>query len=658
MYGESRHGRDARTRAEAPAEAGLRAAGRTEAAEPHVHLDLLRHGGPQAGRGRNHPAPPHREPQEPLAAQAAARVRAPRAGGGGRACGGRRASSRNSLVAVTRGRDLAEAAKLRTRRTSVEVHEDGAVRGGGPRQRDRSRRPARARPLRRARGRAARRRRRRPRADREGARGAREPSEGDWQPKVFRALGIEPTEARGYRAARPRSTTSQRCSRSSTRRSSSTTPARGSAPTPRTCTSSAWLRGDCGPFSGRRGRCSTTSGRKACGASSRGSAPYWGRCGTSTSCSSTCAPRWRSSPARRAAAGRRLVRTLEAEHGEARADMLEALDERAAISPCSTRSRSRPASRAPAGVQEIEPARDRRRRVPPSAQGRAPTFHPIYTDDELHRVRIKTKRARYAAELAEGAVGKKATHSSTGAKDLQDVIGEHQDAIVAEERIRSLLDSSAGLAPPSPAGCSSSGSGPGGGRAAWPRAWKKLERSGERVWASGEWPRWMRGETCREARTQEAVVSSQIRARPRTPLRGTSRLSGALVQFPDRPLQTRTVRAAGGVVTRRRGRGERGAARSPAQVRRLDVPEGQGRPGRDGRGLRAAGGGRGDRPALRARRGAREHVVRRRPRAPEGRPLLGDAAPRRPVHAARRGRRGALGSARGRGGLTQLRPRP
>ena len=54
-------------------------------------------------------------------------------------------------------------------------------------------------------------------------------------------------------------------------------------------------------------------------------------------------------------------------------------------------------------------------------------------------MRIRGKRARYAAELAEGAVGKPARRFVEDAKRFQDVIGEHQDAVVAEERIRGLL---------------------------------------------------------------------------------------------------------------------------------------------------------------------------------------------------------------------------
>jgi CHAD domain-containing protein len=63
---------------------------------------------------------------------------------------------------------------------------------------------------------------------------------------------------------------------------------------------------------------------------------------------------------------------------------------------------------------------------------------PSSPDEELHRARIKGKRARYAAELAEATAGAKAAEFVRRAKRFQDVIGEHQDAVVAEERLRAL----------------------------------------------------------------------------------------------------------------------------------------------------------------------------------------------------------------------------
>jgi len=94
-------------------------------------------------------------------------------------------------------------------------------------------------------------------------------------------------------------------------------------------------------------------------------------------------------------------------------------------------------------------------------------------DDELHRVRKLGKRARYAAELAgHAAVVRRA-------KALQDVLGEHQDAVVAEERLRALA------AEATPAQALAAGRlvdreriRRAQTRAAWPAVWRKLKRAG------------------------------------------------------------------------------------------------------------------------------------------------------------------------------------
>jgi CHAD domain-containing protein len=57
----------------------------------------------------------------------------------------------------------------------------------------------------------------------------------------------------------------------------------------------------------------------------------------------------------------------------------------------------------------------------------------------IHEVRIKTKRARYAAELAGSTVGKPATRFINKARAVQDVLGMHQDALQAETYIRTFL---------------------------------------------------------------------------------------------------------------------------------------------------------------------------------------------------------------------------
>ncbi|HWF61210.1 MAG TPA: CYTH and CHAD domain-containing protein [Nitrospira sp.] len=61
------------------------------------------------------------------------------------------------------------------------------------------------------------------------------------------------------------------------------------------------------------------------------------------------------------------------------------------------------------------------------------------TDAALHKIRIKAKRARYAAELARSSVGKPAGRFIKSAWAVQDLLGIHQDAFQAERHIRQFL---------------------------------------------------------------------------------------------------------------------------------------------------------------------------------------------------------------------------
>lgn len=61
-------------------------------------------------------------------------------------------------------------------------------------------------------------------------------------------------------------------------------------------------------------------------------------------------------------------------------------------------------------------------------------------DAELHALRIDGKKVRYTAELAEPLLGAPVKRLIKATKGFQDVLGEHQDACVAEERIRALLE--------------------------------------------------------------------------------------------------------------------------------------------------------------------------------------------------------------------------
>jgi CHAD domain-containing protein len=63
----------------------------------------------------------------------------------------------------------------------------------------------------------------------------------------------------------------------------------------------------------------------------------------------------------------------------------------------------------------------------------------VEADEALHNARIKAKRVRYAAEAA----GEKDV--VTRATRLQDVVGEHQDAVVAEARLRAMSEPATAL---------------------------------------------------------------------------------------------------------------------------------------------------------------------------------------------------------------------
>ncbi|MCP2262217.1 CHAD domain-containing protein [Streptoalloteichus tenebrarius] len=65
--------------------------------------------------------------------------------------------------------------------------------------------------------------------------------------------------------------------------------------------------------------------------------------------------------------------------------------------------------------------------------------HKDPTDQRLHAIRVRGKRLRYTLELAEPALGKRGRRVLRALREMQDVLGEHQDAHVAEERVRALL---------------------------------------------------------------------------------------------------------------------------------------------------------------------------------------------------------------------------
>jgi inorganic triphosphatase YgiF len=107
--------------------------------------------------------------------------------------------------------------------------------------------------------------------------------------------------------------------------------------------------------------------------------------------------------------------------------------------------------------------------------------------EQLHKIRIRAKRVRYAAEAvapALGAEGGKAASFARAAAKLQEVLGEHQDATVAQARIRELVgnDPSKTLALAAGRLIERQQESAAEARSAWRKAWKQLDRKKSRSW--------------------------------------------------------------------------------------------------------------------------------------------------------------------------------
>jgi CHAD domain-containing protein len=106
-------------------------------------------------------------------------------------------------------------------------------------------------------------------------------------------------------------------------------------------------------------------------------------------------------------------------------------------------------------------------------------------DADLHAVRIRAKRARYAAEAVAPAVGSGAKRFASAVADLQDVLGEHQDAVVAGQWLREHVPTGpdaaraafvAGLL------AAQEDSAAQASREEWATAWKRARRRRLRRW--------------------------------------------------------------------------------------------------------------------------------------------------------------------------------
>jgi CHAD domain-containing protein len=104
---------------------------------------------------------------------------------------------------------------------------------------------------------------------------------------------------------------------------------------------------------------------------------------------------------------------------------------------------------------------------------------PDSPDHELHLARIAAKRCRYAAEAVAPALGKEVRTFAKAIADLQDVLGEHQDAVVAGEWLRENSDGAGFVAGELAA---TEHFAALAARTQWPDVWKRAKRKKLRRW--------------------------------------------------------------------------------------------------------------------------------------------------------------------------------
>jgi CHAD domain-containing protein len=133
-------------------------------------------------------------------------------------------------------------------------------------------------------------------------------------------------------------------------------------------------------------------------------------------------------------AARAAIRLLDTNENAGRADLLLALRNpryaqlHRALHEAVTNPRITPAADVPAVDALPRAVKPTWRRL-----GRAvDDLATVPSDAALHEVRIRAKRCRYAVEIAVPVIGRRARELATALSRIQDVLGEHQDSVVAD----------------------------------------------------------------------------------------------------------------------------------------------------------------------------------------------------------------------------------
>lgn len=178
-------------------------------------------------------------------------------------------------------------------------------------------------------------------------------------------------------------------------------------------------------------------------------------------------------------AGRRVLRKLSADRVRARADLNEALDGSRyprILELLETFLARPPAAAADVSLPDVAATEWKRlRKAVQKLPGRP-------SADELHAVRIKVKRARYAAELARAAAGARGKRFIDQAKKLQDILGDLQDAVVIEQYLHDAIERTESAQALGKHLVKRQRKRRKRARAAFFEEWPKLERRGREAW--------------------------------------------------------------------------------------------------------------------------------------------------------------------------------
>ena len=140
----------------------------------------------------------------------------------------------------------------------------------------------------------------------------------------------------------------------------------------------------------------------------------------------------------------RIEAELRADHRKAHDDLVEALRSERYFRLLDRLDELVAARRSPrladgkAGKVLTKRVRKSYRRVNGAGRGGRAARTPLHRDEWYHEIRKASKRLRYAAESVAPAFGEPATSLAEAAEELQEVLGEHQDSVVARAALREL----------------------------------------------------------------------------------------------------------------------------------------------------------------------------------------------------------------------------